>query len=293
MPAEHFGLLLLAVANRIHPEFAEHERLFLGQVLQAQEVLFEIALIVQVDVEAAEIDVLREEIFRRRITRVGKENVRIRFASDADERFEKLRHAPHAEPAHHRRRDFVADEITKDGRVPRMLGDRGSHRLHDLASSLCPNEKLHMLRPRESDQHAHAGRGATIEKPARRQMINAHDVDPELAHLGEVAARLLLRAKVIAGRIRLERPVGGALDEKFPVALEEELGERTDADRRSLTHEELFLVQRADGRKAFARPLPNEKPSASASCTIRAVASICAGWCAVEMKPVSNCDGAK
>ena len=85
-------------------------------------------------------------------------------------------------------------------------------------------------------------------------MINAHHIDPEIAHLGEVTAGLLLRAKVIAGRIRFERPVGGALDEKLPVALEEELGERTDADGRSLTHEELFLVQRAKGRKTFARP---------------------------------------
>ena len=75
---------------RVHPELAEHERLFLGQILQAEEVFFEIALVVQVNVEAIEIDVLREEIFRWRITRVGKENVRIRFAPDADERSRQI-----------------------------------------------------------------------------------------------------------------------------------------------------------------------------------------------------------
>ncbi len=82
-------------------------------------------------------------------------------------------------------------------------------------------------------------------------MINAHHVDPEFAHLGEVAPRLLLRAEIIARRIRLEWSVGGALDEKFPVALEEELGERTDADRRSQAHKEHFLVHERAGRNRF------------------------------------------
>ena len=77
MPAEHFGLFLFAMADRVHPEFAQHERLFFREILQAEQVTFEVALVVQVNVEAVEIDVLREEIFRRRITRVGKENVRI------------------------------------------------------------------------------------------------------------------------------------------------------------------------------------------------------------------------
>src|ERR1041385_2576281 len=46
VPAEHPGLLLLAVADRVHAEFPEHERFFLGQVLQAEEVFFKIALVV-------------------------------------------------------------------------------------------------------------------------------------------------------------------------------------------------------------------------------------------------------
>ena len=56
-------------------------------------------------------------------------------------------------------------------------------------------------------------------------MINARDVDPQFAHLGEIAAGLLLRAEVIAVGIRFERPVGSAFDKKLALALEEELGE--------------------------------------------------------------------
>ncbi len=77
--------------------------------------------------------------------------MRVRLASDPDERLEEFRHTPHAQPAHHRRGNFVADEIAKDGWMPRVFGDRGPDRFHDLASRLCPNKKLDMLRPRESD----------------------------------------------------------------------------------------------------------------------------------------------
>ena len=68
MPAEHFGLFILAMPDRIHAELAQHEWPIFGQILQAQQVTLELALVVQVNVEAKEIDILREEKFGRRIT---------------------------------------------------------------------------------------------------------------------------------------------------------------------------------------------------------------------------------
>src|SRR5690349_8602847 len=41
VPAEHLGLLVLRMANRVHSELAENERTFLGQILQPQEVTLE------------------------------------------------------------------------------------------------------------------------------------------------------------------------------------------------------------------------------------------------------------
>ena len=99
-----------------------------GQILQAQQITFEIALIVQVNVETAKIDILRKQIFRRRISRVGKEHIRIDRPPDANQLLDKFRHAPHAEPAHHRAGDFVADQITKDCRMSGV-------RLHGRADS--------------------------------------------------------------------------------------------------------------------------------------------------------------
>src|SRR5690242_21162998 len=48
MPAQHLRLFLFGMANRIHPELAEHEWFFLGQILQPEKVFFEIALVVEI-----------------------------------------------------------------------------------------------------------------------------------------------------------------------------------------------------------------------------------------------------
>ena len=67
-------------------------------------------------------------------------------------------------------------------------------------------------------------------------MINAHDVDPEFPHLGEIAAGLLGRPKIMSVGIRFERPVGDALDKKLAIAFEEEFGDGADRDPRKGTH---------------------------------------------------------
>ena len=97
---------------------------FFREILQPQEISLEVALVVQINVEAIEIDVLRQEIFRRRITRVGKENVRIGLAPDADQLLDKFGYAPDAEPAHHRGRNFVPDEVTEDRGMTGMFRNR-------------------------------------------------------------------------------------------------------------------------------------------------------------------------
>ena len=72
VPAQHFGLLILAVPDRVHPEFAKDERTFFGEILKTKEIALEIALLMQVNVEAKKIDVLRKQKFCRRISGVGK-----------------------------------------------------------------------------------------------------------------------------------------------------------------------------------------------------------------------------
>src|SRR6266404_9759685 len=85
VPAEHLGLFVLRMANRVHSELTENERTFLRQILQPQKVTLEIALIVEINVEAKEIDVLRQQILRRRKSRVGKQDIGIDGAPNAHE----------------------------------------------------------------------------------------------------------------------------------------------------------------------------------------------------------------
>ena len=86
------------------------------------------------------------------------------------------------------RGNFVANEITKDRGMTGVRFDRRSARFGRFRGApFFLVEKLHVLRPRQSDQDAHTRGGALIEKPARRHMIDAHDVDADFAHLREIA----------------------------------------------------------------------------------------------------------
>src|SRR6202043_1965510 len=107
-----------------HAEFAQNERPFLGQILQSQQVFLKVALVVQVNVKAEKIDILRQKIFSRRISGVGKENIRIDRASDLNQFLHKIGDATHTEPAHHRARDLISDEVTENRRMTGMRADR-------------------------------------------------------------------------------------------------------------------------------------------------------------------------
>src|SRR5215475_15980624 len=65
VPAEHFGLLLLRMPDRIHAKFTEDERMLAGEILQPQQIPFEIALVVKINVETGKIGILRKQIFGR------------------------------------------------------------------------------------------------------------------------------------------------------------------------------------------------------------------------------------
>src|ERR1051325_10057150 len=60
MPTQHFRLLVMSVPDRVHSEFSKDKRALFGEILQSKEITLEVALIVQINVEAEEIDVLRQ-----------------------------------------------------------------------------------------------------------------------------------------------------------------------------------------------------------------------------------------
>ena len=232
MPREDAGLLVLAFANRVHAEFPEDQRLVLREVLQPGEVLFKIALPLEIDVVGDEIDIARKQKFRRRITGETEERPRIGRAGDADEFLDKLDDVLRPEPAHDGKGDLVPHVVTEDRLVPRVLRHARADRLLDLPADFSVVQKLDVLRPRDRNEHPQPELPREIEEPPRRHVINAQEIDPHLRHQREIAPRLFRIAHKIPRRIRRERPIGHALDEPLPRALEKELRPHADRQKR-------------------------------------------------------------
>ena len=223
VPFEHFGLLLLGVAQGVHAELAHDERTVLREVLQTCEVPVEILLPVQIDVEGVEIHVRRQQVFRRRIAGIGKQHIVIGIASEIDHVLDELRDAPHAIPAHHRAGDFVGHEVAHQGGVSGVGLHVRVHLVENFPPAFSGIEEVHILSPPERHHHADAVLLGQIKEPFGRSVVNADGVKPDLAHHGQVARGFFRRADVEHVRVRLEGAVSDAFQEKFLTALEEEL----------------------------------------------------------------------
>src|ERR1051325_6880212 len=130
----------------------------------------------QIDVKAREIAVLWKKKLRWRITGVREKDVRIRRAPNSDQVLDEFSHPPHPKPAHHRTRDFVTDEVTEDSWMTAMRPHGSFNTRDNLVPRPSLAQELHMLGPRNCDQHPHTCCRTTIQKPKRRDMANSDDI---------------------------------------------------------------------------------------------------------------------
>src|SRR6266576_4918231 len=115
------------------------------------------------------------------------------------------------------------------------VGFNGSaHVFGDLFTCGSFPEKLDVFFPRQRYQNTHPRGSATIEEPARRRMINPHNVHASLAHQRQIGIQLFPPADIISIRVRFERTVRDPFDEKLPVSVEEKL--RSGSDSRVCLH---------------------------------------------------------
>ena len=95
----------------------------------------------------------------------------------------------------------------------------------DGVDGLAVIEEEDALVPRDRDHDAKAEFLREVEEPARRGVVDAQDVDAELAHEAEVDGDLLRRGEIDAALGRgAERAVGDALEIELVFALKEKLG---------------------------------------------------------------------
>src|SRR4029077_16247233 len=154
-----------------------------------------------------------------------------------------------AEPTRHCAGDFVADEVTKDAWMPGVRSHRATNSLGDLFAGRSFTQELDVFFPWKRHQHAQTGSSTTIQKPAWRRVVNAHEVQTSLTHESEVDVDLLGPAKVVPFGVRLERTVSDAFNKKFFVALEKKFRSRANSRVRNRCHIERSL------------PLPRDQSS--------------------------------
>ncbi len=213
----------------VHAEFAQDKRMLAGEILQPQQITLEILLVVEIDIKTTKIGILRQQIFGGRIGGIGKKGIRIDRASYANQFFHEFNHATPAEPARHSAGNFVADQVTKDCRMPYMCADATADGFGDLFPGRSFTQELDMFFPRKRHQHAHPRGSTTIKKPARRRMINPHNVQTDLAHESKIAIDLLRSSEVISFRVRLERTIGNAFDKELFVSFKKEFRHRANS----------------------------------------------------------------
>src|SRR5262249_38043369 len=141
-----------------------------------------------------------------------------------------------AEPTRHRAGNFVADQVTENCRMPSVRLDSSAHVSGDLFTCGSLTEKLDVFFPGKRYENADTGGSATVEKPARRRMIDSHNVHTCLAHQRQIGIHLFRPANVIAIPIRFKRTVRDTFNEKLPVSVEEELRSGSDSRVCCLCH---------------------------------------------------------
>ena len=213
----------LALAQGIHPELAEHDRLRVRDHLQAGQVIFEGPWLVQVDVEREEIEVPRPEEFRRRIVAHRAEAVGIDLLGGVDQLVEELLHLGCSAPAGDVRGDLVHDAEGEDRGMASALADGIADGLEGLFPVFLPVEKAQPGRPRDVDQKLEVELLGHVQKPPGRGVVDAEDVGPEFPDQLEVRTCPFGRGEEVSRRVGLEGPVGEALDVELPRAEPEEL----------------------------------------------------------------------
>src|SRR6266576_578641 len=118
--------------------------------------------------------------------------------------------------------------------MPSVGLDGSAHVFGDLFAGGSFTEKLDVFFPGKRHQNAHPRGSATIEEPARRRMINPHNVHASLAHQRQIGIQLFRPADIISIRVRFERTVRDPFAEKLPVSVEEKL--RSGPDSRVCLH---------------------------------------------------------
>ena len=188
--------------------------------------------VVEIDVEADEIDAGGMEKFRRRKIHKRDEALWIGALDDGREFIDETLDACRAVPASDVGRNFVGQ---RKGEHRRMAGERFRHRAHSAARVVHHDgiiEEAGVFVPVALDEQFQSVLLREIEKPRRRDVIDAEAIGVEFLDQREVALDLFAWRELPALGVRRERPIGDATWMKFAAAEPEKFSVGQDAFRR-------------------------------------------------------------
>src|SRR5437867_1312531 len=242
LPGEDFALERFALPQGIDAEFAQDQRFGVRQHLQSGQIIFKWLAVMEVNVEANEIDGLRAKEFGRGIRSESGEAVRIRGFGNVHQFLDEVRDAAHATPANNFGWNLVHHAVSKNRWVALAGLDRCPDRVARLRLGFFRFEKAKVFLPGNIHQQFDLVLGRQVQKPARWHVINAQEIRAQLAELQKIPDRLLARGEHFLLLVRGKRTIGqtpgvklfSAEPEKFSIHVDTRRGHTGNSHRNRL-----------------------------------------------------------
>ena len=177
----------------------------------------------QINVEGNKIGALRPQKFGWRIIGKGAKTFGIHALGLADQVIDEIGDGVGPAPAHDIGWDFIGDAEGKDCRIAAASIDCAPHCVAGGGPMLGRIEKTELFVPGNIDEQLELVLRRQIQEPLGGHVVDADNVGPQLANLGEIGGRLFRRREVLARGIGREWPVSNPLDVEFLFAKPEKL----------------------------------------------------------------------
>ena len=175
--------------------------------MQAGEVSIQAFLRFQINVEAGEIEEGELKVFGGRIIDIGHQALRVLCFHSIVEAFQKAFQFAPTVPANDGGRDFVADGVAKNRRMPGPDAHLGAHHLLNRTCAFAVIEKGHRPLDRKAGHDPQTVPLRRVQQPERRRRVRANGVHPIGRHLRKVLLHHLRRWKFLAPLVWTEGPI--------------------------------------------------------------------------------------
>ena len=214
LPVQRARLGLQTVALAVESDLGHQQRTISREAVQPGEITFQGLLRFEINVEGNEIQEGQPQEFRGRIINIGNEGIGILSLRGTMEAFQEVLDATSSLPANHRCRDFVSNSERQHCWMPRTRPYPGPDAFLNGAKTCRIGKKIHMLLPRQPDEHAQPLLLCHIQQPARRHRVSPHAVKPVPPHLPEILFHRRARRIIRAIILRPEGAVGRSAHEE-------------------------------------------------------------------------------